>query len=337
MPEKISAVLIVKNEALVLEQCIRSLGPIDEVVVYDTGSIDGTLEMAPGLGAMAVKGHPATPFHFADARNAADEHASHPWILTIDADEILRAGSLAKIRKAVNNAGETTAFMVTFLNRAETGSSRTIPTQKIKIHRKDAWSWQYRVHERLKSVKPGKVSILPDVVMEHMPQPDKARRHGQNVELLKMCVQESPEYTRAFRQLGLELMLDKRPEEALPYLYHYVEKTEEDRFQKSQAMCHIGECLAGADRLNEALKWFDRASEAAPERRDPMYDAAIALIKACRLEEAVGWIERMKAVPPEIRRHDLPYDLPKLWGDEPDRMLRFCREEIARAKQALKK
>ncbi|MDP7269434.1 MAG: glycosyltransferase, partial [Pirellulales bacterium] len=48
----LSAVLIVKNEAHVLEPCLESLaGWVDEIVVLDSGSTDGTPELAAQYGA----------------------------------------------------------------------------------------------------------------------------------------------------------------------------------------------------------------------------------------------------------------------------------------------
>ena len=41
---KLSAILIVRNEAHCLERCLRSIGPIaDEIIVLDSGSTDDTV------------------------------------------------------------------------------------------------------------------------------------------------------------------------------------------------------------------------------------------------------------------------------------------------------
>lgn len=333
MSKKLSAVLIVKNETKTLERCLKTIRWADEVVVYDTGSTDGTQDLARKLGARLFLGIPIKPFHFAEARNRANNKARFDWILSIDADEIVREGGFSKIRAAIDGAQKETAFLVTFINRAEgIETVRTIATQKIKLFRKDAWTWKYRVHERLEPLVQGEVGRLPMVMMEHLPEENKRPRHGQNIELLKLCVQENPEFIRAFRHLGLELLLDKKHEEAIPYFHHYIEKTEEDRWQKSQVMCHIGNCLIETKKLDEALEWFERAAKLGPERREPCYHAALGLIKACRLEEAVTWLERMVQVP-ESTRPNLPYDLPNLWGPEPHKMIQFCKDEIARAKK----
>jgi hypothetical protein len=335
-PPFLSAVLIAKDEERLIGRSIRSLAGVDEVVVLDTGSKDGTMEAAGALGAAVRRMDPAPePFHFAEARNRALEHARHDWILTIDADEVLRPGGLAKIRAAMD-FGKVTALKVTYLNRTERGD-RTFTTWKPKVFRKDRWTWKYRVHEQLVPKDgPATAGNLGGVVFEHLPGPEPAHRRGQNLELLELCVKESPEYAAAKRLLGQELMLLKRWEEALPWLRRYVEGPDEGPLETAQTLMLVGMCLGALGRVDEALEWFGR-SASAMRRREPLYEAALVLIKACRLEDAIDWIERMRAVPTSARP-DSPYDLPGIWGDlEALRMLAFCRTEIERAKATWEK
>ncbi len=84
----LSVCLIVKNEGLNLERCIKSFQKIaDETVVIDTGSTDQTTVIAKRLGAKL--GHFDWADDFAAARNAALDLASCEWVLSIDADERL--------------------------------------------------------------------------------------------------------------------------------------------------------------------------------------------------------------------------------------------------------
>src|SRR4029453_16586622 len=86
----LSACLIVKDEEDSLGACLASLvGVADEIVVYDTGSTGGTVEVARAAGATVVEGE----WHddFGRARNAALEHCTGTWILHVDADETVAA------------------------------------------------------------------------------------------------------------------------------------------------------------------------------------------------------------------------------------------------------
>jgi tetratricopeptide (TPR) repeat protein len=132
-------------------------------------------------------------------------------------------------------------------------------------------------------------------------------------------------------------MLRKRWEEAVPWLRRYVEEQpDEGPLELAQTLMLVGMCLGALGRVDEALEWFGRSASAV-RRREPLYEAALVLIKACRLEDAIDWIERMRAIPASVRLESR-YDLPGVWGDlEPLRMLAFCRTEIARAKATWEK
>lgn len=349
MGERISAVLIVKNEEAVLGRCLRSVAGLGETVVMDTGSTDRTVEVAKSLGAMVFERPPQSPFHFAEARNEATGKAAGPWIFTIDADEVLRPGGIRKIRKAVEEAPpERTAFYVTFIdqpdmNAVQGAPVRTFPVRKVKLFRKDACIWKYRVHERIfdretdrpVEVVPGRMGDLSAVSAEHLPQPDKSRRRAQNLDLLMLCVKENPEYTRAFRQLAQEFMLQEKWEEAIPYFFHYVEKTDEGPLDTSVAMERIGFCLGNTGRLEEALVWFERSAAADPRRREPLYWAAQYLVHAGqyvarasdKFEKAMAYLERAIAIPPD-RRPNSPNDCGPAWGNESRRLLEGYRKSL---------
>ena len=88
-PVLVTACLIVKNEEQMLGACLESVrDAVDEIVVYDTGSNDRTVQIAREAGATVVEGE--WEDSFAVARNAALRHATGEWVLSIDADERLQ-------------------------------------------------------------------------------------------------------------------------------------------------------------------------------------------------------------------------------------------------------
>ena len=89
----LSAAMIVRNEERYIEDCLKSLkGVVDEIVVVDTGSTDGTKEIASRFGARIFD----FPWRddFSAARNESVEHCLGEWIIFIDADE--RLGPVGK-------------------------------------------------------------------------------------------------------------------------------------------------------------------------------------------------------------------------------------------------
>lgn len=80
----LSAVLIVRNAAGTLADCLATLDFCAEILVVDSGSTDGTAELARKLGARVVETHWRG---FGPQKQFAVEQAAHDWVLCIDADE----------------------------------------------------------------------------------------------------------------------------------------------------------------------------------------------------------------------------------------------------------
>ena len=82
-----SVVFIVRNEERSLPIAIQSLGIVPEVVVCDTGSVDGTVREARALGATVCEYEWRDDF--SAARAFAASQARFDWIVRFDADERL--------------------------------------------------------------------------------------------------------------------------------------------------------------------------------------------------------------------------------------------------------
>lgn len=84
--------MIVKNEIRCLERCLKALQPLreavpSELIIADTGSDDGTREIAEKYADLVFD----FPWinDFAAARNSVLDRANGEWFLTVDADEYL--------------------------------------------------------------------------------------------------------------------------------------------------------------------------------------------------------------------------------------------------------
>jgi len=97
---KLSCVVITLNEEANLDRCLASLGDvIDEIVIVDSGSTDGTRRIAADFGARW--------FHqdwlgYVGQRNLALSHATCEWVLVLDADEELSPQLREEIRETLN-------------------------------------------------------------------------------------------------------------------------------------------------------------------------------------------------------------------------------------------
>lgn len=95
----LSAIIITKNEAVNIADCLDSVAFCDERVVVDSGSEDDTVQIAEGKGAR-VSVHAFEGF--GHQRNHAMSIAQGDWILSIDADERVSPALAAEIQRAMS-------------------------------------------------------------------------------------------------------------------------------------------------------------------------------------------------------------------------------------------
>jgi (heptosyl)LPS beta-1,4-glucosyltransferase len=96
-PEGLAAVILTKNAAKHILDCIETLRFADLVVVSDSYSDDGTAELAQKAGAKVLQ----RPFdNFAGQRNAAMDAVEAEWIFFVDADERIPPELALEVRKA---------------------------------------------------------------------------------------------------------------------------------------------------------------------------------------------------------------------------------------------
>lgn len=335
MRNGLAAVLIVKDEEKILERCLNALRDVDQLVILDTGSSDRTVEIAKRFTSDVHTEKPTEPFHFGDARNRALEHVRQDWALTVDADEVVKEGSIDVIRKAFWRFPTASGFNVRFILYEDEGKDPS-EIMKMKVFRRNRWTWKFRIHEVLApKTEHCTVKDLPEAVIEHLPQADKAARRRQNLELLKIAVGESPEHLRNERQLGMEFFNREEWPEAMAHFKNYLEGESGDRLDRSEVLMHMGRCQSNMGRLDDALKWFDRAVDTAPERREPHFYRAVALIKGRRLEHAILSLETCLAIP-VASKPEFFLNEEKVWdGIKPTEAVLFCRQQIAEAKAKL--
>ena len=109
----LSAVLITRNAAGLLEPCLDSLAFVDEIVVVDSSSTDGTAELAQKRGARVVQ---KEWLGFGRQKQFAVEQARNDWVLCLDADERV-SPRLARSIEAALAAPESPVYRMARRNR----------------------------------------------------------------------------------------------------------------------------------------------------------------------------------------------------------------------------
>lgn len=112
--DKISLCMITRDEEIYLPQCLKSIRDlVDEIIIVDTGSTDRTVDIAGSYGAKIY--HHAWEGDFSKHRNQSISYAGGDWILIMDADEVIAARDLDKIRQILNSI-KADGFMFTLRN-----------------------------------------------------------------------------------------------------------------------------------------------------------------------------------------------------------------------------
>ena len=106
-PLPISCFIIAKNEADRIGRTITSVRAlVDEIIVIDSGSTDGTQELAAGLGARVVFN--AWP-GFGQQKRFGELQCRHDWLLNLDADEVVSVELDSEIRRVFASGTPTLA------------------------------------------------------------------------------------------------------------------------------------------------------------------------------------------------------------------------------------
>ena len=111
----LSLCMIVKNEAATLERCLQSARPhVDEIVVVDTGSTDGTVEIARRYA--DILDEIEWPDSFSAARNHSLDLASGDFVLILDGDEYLEGDESWQNLRAALRSNRIVGLQIPVLN-----------------------------------------------------------------------------------------------------------------------------------------------------------------------------------------------------------------------------
>ncbi|HHX8340873.1 glycosyltransferase family 2 protein [Vibrio alginolyticus] len=151
----VCAIIITKNELDSLKRCISSIsGKVDEIIVLDTGSTDGTVEFVGSKDIKIIRREWENDF--SKARNIALEYADTDWVIFIDSDEEMLS-SKEEISNALNSADLNDEVLCP---RIYLGNDKYLTSNGRIIKRGRQIRYVGRVHEYIPDVIPSKSEIL---------------------------------------------------------------------------------------------------------------------------------------------------------------------------------
>ena len=173
--KKISATIITLNEEDKIRQCLESLQDVaDEIVVVDSLSTDNTKLICEEFSVKFVE---QKWLGYSEQKNLANNIASHDWILSIDADEVL-SDELKKSILKIKDSDFDTDVVFSF-NRLNNYCGKWIhhsgfyPDKKIRIWNRKIGKWEGIVHEVIKfSTKVKEVHLKGDLLHYSYAKPE---------------------------------------------------------------------------------------------------------------------------------------------------------------------
>jgi len=265
----LSLVIITKNNEKDLERCLKSVkGLVDEIILVDTGSSDGTKKIAAKF---TDKIHDFKwTGDFSEAKNYALNLATGRWIINLDADESVSREDHGKITNLIKNA-PSNVFGFSLIQRnytskpgsfgwvSSTGDeyeeSRVatgfIPRRIVRLFRKDLKIYfEGRVHDSVEK------SII---------------RENKNILALEVPIHHFGMLNRSLDRTKMYIDMEKE------------NLRKGDSFQ----MYQIATQLHSVGDLDDALAWLDSSLEANPKFNLAWLEKGTILLERGNFERAL--------------------------------------------------
>ena len=212
-----SAVLVVRDEAATLGDCLRSIRDlVDEIVVLDTGSSDDTRDIAQDAGARVIRSRWLDDFSL--VRNEASSHARGDWIFSIDADERVVRGDRAYLHSLTADTSAS-AFRVwlrpgpMFTRSLHWRLFRNDPRIRFEGRIRESVAPSIR---RLSAAPGGPAVRACEIAIDHSDEPVvRGKKHVRDLALLRQALAEHPDNVVYWTDLGRALDAIGQRDEAL--------------------------------------------------------------------------------------------------------------------------
>ena len=298
---RLTAVMIVKNEAAHIERCLRSVAPVaDEIVVVDTGSTDGTPEIIAGLGLNVKLGSFAWCNDFGAARNAALELATGDWALWIDADEQLQEEGQGEVRQALIRP-QFGGFYLRIVNYTGDGLDTSTYTHSAMrlFQRLPGVRFEGRVHEQVvdtvedRDLPNGNLGSATLLHYGYKPSEMEAKgKHERFLTMLEREVRENPQDAFQWFNLANAYTVSGRLTEAAHSGRHAVNLSDDKAPYIALAYQLLANALTHTGKPEAALEALVEADKRGLTGLFTEFERATALMVTGKLNPALEAIER---------------------------------------------
>ncbi len=267
----LSVCMIVKNEENNLKRLLPLLdGIVDELIIVDTGSSDGTKDIALQY---------TSNFHyfewcddFSAARNESLKYATKDYILWLDADDIISKQDIARLKLHIKKYPNTGVF-VTLVDKRPTKEFQSI--QLRAFPNIDGIKFVGKVHEQV-SFSIEQVGLKYShcaIVITHLGYDSEEaviKKLERNIRILEKELSENSNDFLYNLHLAKTYLGVGHVDKAVPYSKKALELVKDVEISKENAfMAYMTECtiLSLQGKTNEAVFLMEKAKELFPDNK----------------------------------------------------------------------
>lgn len=285
----LSLAMIVRDEAESLGRVLEQASTFcDELVVVDTGSVDGSPEIARDAGARVIDFEWIDDF--AAARNVSFDACSTDWIVWLDADDVVPP----EAQRAFNNAkaallndridGVFAAYRYHFIPDTDICTFQ-FPRERL-IRRAAGLRWHGAIHEVLPLFdRPNTTSR--HIYVEHRPSAAKRENKGdRNLRIMRRIVAAGDRSSRTLFYFGNELKDNGLWEEAIDAYRDFLEAPGQD-WEVYSVHLNLSECAANLGDRDASFRHLLSAIEFDSSRAEAFMRAGVGFMQSEKWNRAV--------------------------------------------------
>ena len=253
----ISLCMIVKNEEQNLAACLDSVkGLVDEIIIVDTGSTDGTVDLA--------RRHTDNIYFFewmddfSAARNFSLSKATCDYLMWLDADDVIEEVNHGEFLKLKENLHMFDIVVMKYhIGHNEQGEVIKISSRERVFKGQNSFRFEGAVHERIPLTDKNTKIEISDIFVTHTKNvlDDKIRATSlaRNFSILDRAV-KSGSYSARDLYYYATMLAGKDEAGALPYLLEFVDNPGRMEFTGIMAYLCLHNIYLNYGEINKALK-----------------------------------------------------------------------------------
>ena len=309
---RLSLCMIVRDNEGTIEACLESVQPwVDEMIVVDTGSTDGTPEIVQRFGARRFQ----FPWcdDFSAARNESLKRARGEWIFWIDSDETIDPRNGQKLRELACGPHEPSVFgyvmqQVHPRGGPDSGELGVAVVDQVRMFRNGlGLRFEGRVHEQMIPgiQRAGGQLRWADVAILHsgMDTSPEARKDKSAFyfRILAEELEEKPDHPFVLFNTGMTHAAIQEYDKALPYLRRCIEVSRPQglHVRKAYALLIRAESMGGQHEM--AWMTCEKGLLLFPNDKELLFHCGLLHQHFGRLKEAEGVYLRI--LTEEVPRH----------------------------------